>query len=141
MHTQSNNKTKCLKQILLAVKTPTPHDAHLLALSYITNLSYTHTTSLSHVTQVQHHSIPYTHHTVPLRPHGILLTQTHVQINIRAHTHAHTHSTVVHNSCSSVKAVCTCLLSKCRCSKGPEDTTAKEGSFTRYYSMGHCPSL
>ena len=57
------------------------------------------------------------------------------------HTRAHTHSTVVHNSCSSVKAVCTCLLSKCRCSKGPEDTTAKEGSFTRYYSMGHCPSL
>ena len=32
-HTQSNNKTKCLKQILLTVKTPIPHNAHLLALS------------------------------------------------------------------------------------------------------------
>ena len=31
----SNNKTKCLKWILLAVKNPTPHGTHLLALSHI----------------------------------------------------------------------------------------------------------
>ena len=61
---------------------PHPPDVHILALSHITNLSYTHATSLLHVTHVQQHSIPHTHHTVPLRPHGILLMQTHVQIHM-----------------------------------------------------------
>ena len=80
-HTKQQ-QDKVFETDFIGSQKPTPNDAHLLALSYITNLSYTHTTSLSHVTHVQHHSIPYTHHTVPLRPQSILLTQTLVQIHI-----------------------------------------------------------